>query len=67
MNSGVPEGLAVPAPLVTSVVLLLRDTYIKTNDINKREPTSRTSFIRENQNGHHDIELKKMKTYNLTH
>ena len=66
MNSGVPEGLAVPSPLVTSVVLPLRDTYIKANDINKSKPTNRTSFLRENQSGHHNIELKKMKTYNLT-
>ena len=28
MNSGVPEGLAIPAPHVTSVVLLLNDTNI---------------------------------------
>jgi len=28
MNSGAPEGLTVPAPLVTHVVLLLIDTDI---------------------------------------
>jgi hypothetical protein len=28
VNSGAPEGLAIPAPLVTPVVLLLNDTNI---------------------------------------
>ena len=74
MNSGAPEELAVPAPLVTPVVLLLNDTKIIWQSrwtpiyVNKtpKNINKTWTFLRGNRNGHHNMELKAWRRVILT-